>query len=152
MVQSLQQRIHVTGCTLVLKPNVTCLLLWVIRPIINNLAYSNIRFNYTSVIHEVPFVGIIQLTERHERSETPITLPLIELVLCVCKTQKRGRGKHSSYDLCSKCFKSTKIGRFAKLFNHTIIIYMEKISIMTTEILYIWSQIGITQSGTNMNH
>ena len=87
MVESLQKRVHVTRCSLVLKSNITSLLFWVIWPVIQNLANSNLSFDDACVIYEVPSSRVIKITERHEWCETPVTLSCIELVLCVCKNQ-----------------------------------------------------------------
>ena len=87
IVESLRKRVHVTCCSLVLKSNITSLLFQVIRPVIQNLANSNLSFNDACVIDKVPSSRVIKITERHEWCETPITISCIELMLCVCKKQ-----------------------------------------------------------------
>ena len=52
MIESLEERVHVTSCSLVLKSNITSFLFWVICPVIHNSADSNLCFNYTCITHK----------------------------------------------------------------------------------------------------
>uniref|UniRef100_A0A0A9D754 Uncharacterized protein n=1 Tax=Arundo donax TaxID=35708 RepID=A0A0A9D754_ARUDO len=82
MIKCLKKRVHVTGSSLILETNITCHLFGVIVPIINNSSHSNLSFNNAFIIHNISFTRIIEIHQRHKRSETPITFSGMELVCC----------------------------------------------------------------------
>lgn len=95
MVQSLQKGIHVACGPLVLQTDETRLLFGIVSPVINNLPYIHVGFYNEWVIHQETSGWIIKVLKGHKRSETPITLPHIELVLRVCKTHPHMRPANS---------------------------------------------------------